>query len=159
MNQFIRFCKALVLIALLVAVFLYWRQFGDLQSGVLLAFLAVSAIGWGLLVYLFASCYFEKQMIQTKLEKAKGGLGEIANATIKAYHPSRRGNYITFRFRSDGVPAEAWEAKRAAVQSALNYTILGRIESGPNDWGLVVFRARRGRPQANKEVLDDGDLL
>jgi len=109
MNQMIRICKVLVLIALTVAVFLYWQRFGDFQSIVLVAFLAVSAVVWCLLAWAFVTCYFEKSMIQKRLVKAERGLEEIAAATIKSYRPSRSENYATLRFCSEGVPAEVWE--------------------------------------------------
>ena len=156
MNLFIRLCKIFALSTLTLLVFLYWRQFGDFQSVVTVAFLIVSAVIWLILAVLFASCYFEKMVIQKKLTKAALGLEEIAAANIRSYKPS--GNYVTLQFRSEGVPAEVWEESRLAVQSALNYTILGRIEPAPKDWGVVTFRARRGRPKATKEVLDDQDL-
>jgi len=156
MNQIIRFCKVLALIAFALVVFLIWRRFDDSQAFLTMAFLVVSALAWLLLAGMFVTCHFEKMAIQKKLSQAELGLEEIAAAKIKAYEP--KGNYVTMHFRSEGVPAEVWEAKRQTVQSAINYTILGRIEPAPKDWGIITFRARKGRPQTSKGVLDDADL-
>jgi len=156
MNQLIRIGKVLVLLVLAVAIYLIWRRFYDPRAILAVAFLIVWAFLWGALALAFVTCYFEKLMIQQRITKAGRVLEEIATVTIKSYKP--RGNYATLRFCSEGVPAELWEEYRNAVQSALNYTILGRIEHDQRDWRFIVFKARRGRPKVSREVLDDADL-
>ena len=156
MNQIIRIGKVLALLALAVTIYLIWRQFHDPRAVFAMAFLVLWGVLWSALAFVFGTCFFEKLIIQQRITKAGRVLEEIATVTIKSYKP--RGNYATLRFCSEGVPAELWEAYRNAVQSAINYTILGRIEHDQRDWRFIVFKARRGRPKVSKEVLDDADL-
>ena len=156
MNHMIRIGKVLALLILAVAIYLLWRRFYDPRSAFALAFLIVWAFLWGALAVAFATCCFEKRTIQQRINKAGRVLEELATVTIKTYKP--RGNYATLRFCSEGVPAELWEEYRNAVQSAINYTILGRIEHDQRDWRFIVFKARRGRPKVSREVLDDDGL-
>ena len=156
MNQIIRIGKVLALLVLAVTIYLLWQQFYDPRAVFAVAFLIVWAFLWGALACAFATCYFEKRTIQQRITKAGRVLEELATVTIKSYKP--RGNYATLRFCSEGVPKELWEEYRNAVQSAINYTILGRIEHDQRDWRFIVFKARRGRPKVSREVLDDADL-
>jgi len=72
------------------------------------------------------------------------------------YKRSKQGDFVTLKFCSEGVPIEIWENNRHAVQSAINHTIIGEIEHAKNDWGIVIFNARKGRfHNEEKELLDD----
>jgi len=113
---------------------------------------------WIALTYALTTCLFSRWIIQRKLKQAERPLGHIASAKLKSYKPSKTGNYVTFYFRSPGVAEDEWERKRTAVQSAINYTIIGDIEHGEDNRGIVVFRAKKGCPRVNQEVLYDEEL-
>ena len=142
--------------------FIAWGLLSQFPDGT--ALLGIAAIvsmnilfaGWVCMIYVFATCYFTKWSIQRKLEKAKLHLGRLSTAEVMTYKP--KGNYATLRIWSAGASEQEWEAKRADVQSAINYTILGTITHDPKDWGIIVFNARKGCPQSNAEVLSDDEL-
>ena len=158
--------KVFVIIAYPVTVFLLWLRFGSPQVFTNISFqsilhgfiLLIAFVVWIVLTYAHASCLFSRWMIQRKLKQAERPLGHIASATLRKYKPSRSGNYVTFEFCSAGVPEDEWEKKRTAVQSAINYTIIGEIEHGEHDLGVIVFRAKKGCPKTNAEVLYDDEL-
>jgi len=159
--------KVFVIIAYPVTVFLLWiRSGGNPQiftnisfQSILHGFILLFAfVVWIVLTYALATCLLSRWIIQRKLKQAERPLGHIATAKLVKYKPSRTGNYVTFYFRSPGVPEDEWERKRTAVQSAMNYTIIGDIEHGEDNRGIVVFRAKKGCPRVNQEVLYDEEL-
>lgn len=158
--------KAIIILVYPIVAFLLWQRFAMPQVFTSVSvfsilhglILVIVIFAWIAGTYILATCYFSKRTIQKKLEQAGKPLGEIANALVLTYKPSKTGNYVTMRFFSVGVPEEEWERKRAAVQSAINYTILGKITHDPANYGIIVLNARKGCPQAGTGVLDDEEL-
>ena len=155
--------KWFVIIAYLIVAALLWLRFStpqvfdsvSLQSIVHGFILAVVGIFWVGMVYVLQSCYFSKRAIQRQLTRAERPLGHIATAKLKSYKPSKTGNYVTFQFYAAGIPEDEWERKRTAVQSAINYTIIGNITNDGHNLGTIVFKARKGCLQTNKGILHD----
>jgi hypothetical protein len=85
-------------------------------------------------------------------------LGNISRTKIKSYKPSKTGNFVTLMFYSAGVPEDKWEEKRAAIQSAINYTIIDEIKHKDDDYGIIVLRVRKGCIKTNMENLYDEEF-
>ena len=158
--------KAVGLIVYPVAVFLIWSRLGDPAVFTSISFrsiwhgllLAAATFAWFAMLFVFVRFHFYRWTIQQKLEQAARPLGNIAAAKLLSYTPSKTGHYVTMAFFSGGTPEEDWEHKRTALQSAINYTILGKITHHPKDYGIIVLNARKGCPQAGTEVLQDDEL-
>jgi hypothetical protein len=112
---------------------------------------------WACMAYVLFTCYFTKRAIQKRLAGAKG-LKSISRTKLLSYKPIGDYDHAMLRFCSEGIPEQEWEARRFAVQSAINCKIIGAIEHDPKDWGIIQFRARKGCPKENKEVLSDDEL-
>jgi len=113
---------------------------------------------WIALIYALSTCLYSKWQIHRKLKQAERPLGNIAMATLKSYMPSKTGNYTTLMFYSAGVPEDKWEEKRAAIQSAINYTIIDEIKHKDDDYGIIVLRVRKGCIKTNMENLYDDEF-
>ena len=119
-----------------------------------LSLIVASTILLGM-IFVFSTNHFAKRSINKKIQCVKQPLGDIALTKCISYQHSKHGNYVKMRFCSEGVPVEVWQTKQSAVQSAINYTVLGNIEYEKSNWGIIVFKARKGRIKINKEVLYD----
>ena len=162
MNRKIIIAKWVAVIVYALAVIALYSNFENIGYSVFevvaYLFLFNVLIGtWFVMVYVFATSYFAKLMIQKKIDNASCYIGSISNVTLKSYKRSLTGDYVTMRFCSVGVPIENWESKLAEFQSVINYTIIGDIENYKNHLDVVIFDARKGRAKENDEVLyDDG---
>ena len=154
-NKAIGIAKFLIVTVYTVAVILLLRLIP--HPLIFILTMNLSIMIWLVMVYVFATCHFAKWRIQRKLSSAKcHSLKEISLARLMTYKRSKQGDFVTLKFCSEGVPIEIWENNRHAVQSAINHTIIGEIEHAKNDWGIVIFNARKGRfHNEEKELLDD----
>jgi len=159
--------KLIAIISYPLAVYLLWIWFGgspriftnlSLQAIIHSFVLTVAFLIWIVLVYGLSSCLFSKFQIQRKLQQAERSLGNISRTKIKSYKPSKTGNFVTLMFYSAGVPEDKWEEKRAAIQSAINYTIIDEIKHKDDDYGIIVLRVRKGCIKTNMENLYDEEF-
>jgi len=163
MNKKIRIIKVIVTVIYtlaVVALYFNFSNIGDSVSGVLayLFLLNVMVGVWIVMVFMFATNFIEKKMIQRKLEQAEKQLGNISYTQLDSYKRSASGDFVTLRFRSCGVTKEDWENKRACVQSAINYEIIGEIEYFKNRFDVIVFDAKKGRQDQDLGGLVDDEI-
>lgn len=153
-----------------VLLFLLWLQLGrffDFIMGiipVIIVFIVAYLITGVMIVFWLAITYYVwtnvivKYFIRKRMASLEKELGDIARTKIVIYKKDRMTDDIIMKFHSPGVEKECWDSKREAVESAINYTIIGDIEYDKWHWGIIAFRARKGRVQENKEVLYDEDF-
>ena len=115
----------------------------------------VSIAIWFIMVFVFATNYIERRIIEMKLERAEKSVGEIANTMLFKY--KRHTTHVTMKFRSCGVCVEDWENKKARIQAAINYRILS-IEHDEKDFGIIIVNAIKGCSQINTGVLYDDEF-
>jgi len=159
--------KLIAIISYPIVIYLLWIWFGgNVQVFASLSFLSflhgliliLAFLLWIVLIYGLATCFLSKWIIQRKLLIAERVLGNVAKTKVKSYKPSKTGNYITLMFYSAGVPENKWEEKRAAIQSAINYSIIDEIKHKDDDYGVIVLRVRKGCIKANAGNLYDEEL-
>ena len=168
-NRKIIIAKRIFILGYPIIVFLLWQIFAtpEVFNNISLAnflsvamhsiLLFVAVTFWIGLTYILISCYFSKWMIKRRLKQAEKALGNLATATLISYKPNVKGNYITMRWRSCGIPVETWTDKKKSIQASINYTIIGEIENDGSDLSIVVFNAKKGRQYPKKEVLYEKD--
>ena len=159
--------KILAIAIYSVLFFLLWQQvirflefIGSATSDIfafIIAYLmaGVMIVLWLAITYYVWTNVIIKYFIRRRMAGLEKELGNIANTKIVIYKKDRKTDDIIMAFHSYGVEKECWDSKREAVETAINYTIIGDIEYDKWHWGIITFRARKGRVQDNKEVLYD----
>ena len=111
---------------------------------------------WGIMIYVFATSYLARYIIEVKLEMAEDSLGKsISKAKVISY--KRHATHITMKFRGCGICVDDFENKKAKIQAAINYTIFG-ISHAHNDHGTIIVNAIKGCSQVNTGVLYDDEF-
>ncbi|MCL2213204.1 MAG: hypothetical protein FWB93_05190 [Oscillospiraceae bacterium] len=160
-NKTIRRLKIAVITAFALGIgAFYWSHSETMHPLIFAPIFALLVALWLGIAYVFAACFVAKWSIQRRLAKVEcSTLKNIRLAKLKAYRRSRKGEFVTMVFYSAGVPASEWEKHREAIQSAINYTIIGEIKASENDLGIIIFDAfRGGKSRAEREDFYDEEL-
>ncbi|MCL2546290.1 MAG: hypothetical protein FWE06_03730 [Oscillospiraceae bacterium] len=167
-NKQIKQVKFGAVIGYMIIMFAVFRRFSgfhifdDVRIGTLpiialhVILTALAIVVLFVMIYVFATNHFARKAIQDKITNT-ACLKEITTAKLISYKLSNT-DYVTLAFRAEGVSKDVWESKRNAIQSAINYTIIGDIEYSKNCWSVVYFNARKGRTKSNQARLVENDV-
>lgn len=103
---------------------------------------------WLLLTYMLITNYFQKYIIQNKLNKSK-----FNNIFIKKYKYSKGNHLIMLKFLSAGLPLQEWQKQKSIISSIINYNIFDIQQSKRMDTFIVM--ASIGYLKENDEILYD----
>ena len=162
MNRKIIIAKWVVIIVYALAVIALYFNFENVGYSVfeVVAYFALLILlfsAWMVVVFLCATSHFAKLMITWKMMQAEKQLGNISDTQIESYRRKIKGDYITMKFRSKGIPIEDWEKKRNCIQSAINYTIISDFSYYKGNWDIITFDARKGRVYTDAgRLFEDG---
>lgn len=162
--------KLIVIAIYTLLLFLLWQQvirfldfIGGIISVVVVAIIAYLVTGVMVMFWLAVTYYVWtnvviKYFIRKRMAGLEKELGNVARTEIVTYKKDKKSDDIIMEFYSRGVEKECWDSKREAVETAINYTIIGDIEYDKWNWSIITFRARKGRIQTNEEILLDEDF-